>query len=270
MIPITVVYGVPWSVAQTGIVPRGTRAFVFRRIFDVFLLLGTLVGIVVVSYMLYNAYKYRDREGRAEDDDVDRPTLGEIPQGGGKGRKLFTSFTLSAIIVISLIAWTYGALLFVESGPSQAQTVVQPQGTSDPLEVTVTGYQFGWKFEYPNGHVSNGVLRVPKDRAVRLTVTSDDVFHDFGVSGLKVKTDAIPGQTTQTWFLAEETGTYTARCYELCGAGHSYMTADVRVMEPDAYREWYAGTGGSGSGSSNSTASDLAPPRAASLARASN
>jgi cytochrome c oxidase subunit 2 len=224
--------------AQSGLIPRGTRVFVFDRIFTVFLVLGTLVGVVVIGYMLYNAYKYRDT---GDDDDVDRPMLGELPAGGGKGKKLFTSFALSAVVVISLVAWTYGTLLYVEEGPSQAEA----------LEIDVEGYQFGWRFEYPNGHVEDstagGVLRVPADRGVRLRVTSSDVFHNFGIPELKAKTDAIPGQTSETWFEAEETGTYRANCYELCGAGHSYMTAQVVVMEPDEYREWYQNTNGSAS-----------------------
>ncbi|MGM0591007.1 MAG: cytochrome c oxidase subunit II [Halobacteriota archaeon] len=226
---------------QTGIVPEGTRVYVFQRIFEVFLLLGTLVGVVVISYMLYNAYKYRDGGGHV-DDGIDRPILGEIPTGGGGGKKLFTSFLLSTIIVISLVAWTYGTLLFVEEGP--------PPG-EDSITVDVEGYQFGWRFTYPNGHTEDtaggGALRVPEDTAVRLNVTSADVFHNFGIPAQKVKSDAIPGEATRTWFIAEETGTYTAQCYELCGAGHSYMTADVVVMEPEAYDEWYANTSGSAS-----------------------
>jgi cytochrome c oxidase subunit 2 len=216
--------------AQSGLIPRGTRVFVFERIFTVFLVLGTLVGVVVIGYMLYNAYKYRDK-GKKED--PDRPVLGELPAGGGKGKKLFTSFALSAVVVISLVAWTYGTLLYVEEGPAEAES----------LEIDVEGYQFGWRFTYPNGHVEDstagGVLRVPEDQAVRLNVTSTDVFHNFGIPAMKVKTDAIPGQTSETWFEAEDTGQYTANCYELCGAGHSYMTAQVVVMEPDEYRQWY-------------------------------
>jgi cytochrome c oxidase subunit 2 len=224
----------PGLLAQSGLVPRGTRVFVFNRIFVVFLILGTLVGVVVIAYMLYNAYKYRDT---GEDDDgVDRPTLGELPSGGGKGKKLFTSFTLSAIIVISLVAWTYGTLLYVESGPPQEES----------LQIDVEGYQFGWRFTYPNGHTvdsaAGDAFRIPQGQAIRMSITSADVFHNFGIPAMKVKSDAIPGQTSDTWFIADETGTYTANCYELCGAGHSYMTAQVVVMEPDEYREWYAGT----------------------------
>lgn len=221
-----------------GIVPKGTRVTVFERIFWVFLILGTIVGIVVIGYMLYNAYKYRDRGDRDPDDGVDRPRLGELPKSSGGGKKLLLSFSLSAIIVISLVIWTYGTLLYVETAAAEEQAQ-----TGDVLEVEVTGFQFGWRFTYPNGYQTTGTLRVPEDQTVKIRVTSDDVFHNFGVPGLRVKSDALPGQYTETWFRGDKTGTYEAQCYELCGAGHSYMTAEIVVMEPDAFEEWYANTG---------------------------
>lgn len=209
----------------------GTQVQLFEEIFLVFLVLGTIVGIVVVTYTLYNAYKYRDK-GTEVDDGIERPILGELPTGEGGGRKLFLSFALSAIIVIALIAWTYGALLYVEAGPAE-------QGTEDNLDVEVVGFQFGWTFEYPNGHEQENELRVPADQVVTLTVTAEDVWHNFGIPDLRVKADAIPGQTTQTWFVAEEPGEYEAWCFELCGVGHSQMRADVIVMEPSEFEEWY-------------------------------
>jgi len=219
---------------QGGLVPRGTRVEVFSEIFDVFVVLGTLVGIVVLGYMLLNAYKYREGSDREEvkKADEDRPTLGELPEGGGGGRKLFLSFGLSTIVVVSLIVWTYGTLLYVESDDPVE---------GDELNVEVVGYQFGWNFVYPNGHTSN-TLRVPANTEIRLTVTSDDVFHNFGIPGLRVKSDAIPGQTTETWFVAEEPGRYEAACYELCGQGHSYMDAEVVVMPEEEYEKWYGQT----------------------------
>lgn len=232
------------AVVQVGdLIPRGTRVAVFQQIYWVFLLLGTVVGVVVVGYMLYTAYVYRAGNGDA-DDEAGRPELGEIPQGGGKGRKLFLSFALSAVIVISLIVWTYGTLLFVEQ-PAAAQE------DEETMEVEVTGRQFQWVFTYPNGHQTTGELRVPKDTRVRLVVTSSDVFHNFGIPELRAKTDAIPGQTSDTWFVAEETGTYPAHCYELCGSGHSDMDAEVIVMERGEFEQWYASTG---NGSENESA----------------
>nr|WP_282190210.1 cytochrome c oxidase subunit II [Halocatena salina] len=205
---------------------------IFSTLFGVFLILGTVVGIVVISYMVYNAYKYRERDGH-EEPMADPLQLGELPQGGGDGKKLAISLTISAIIVVALIGWAYVLLVDVEAGPSPS---------ADPLEVEVEGIQFAWQYEYPNGHTTN-TLRVPEDRAVTLTVTSGDVFHTFGIPAFDLKADAIPGQTTQRWFRPNETGTYQAQCFELCGSGHSVMESDVIVMEPTEFEQWYAETG---------------------------
>lgn len=89
---------------QSGLVPQGTRTFVFGSIFEVFLLLGMFVGVVVVGYMLCNAYKYRSGFGNGHIDDEDRLILGEPPSGSGKGRKLFTSLFMSMIIAVSLVS----------------------------------------------------------------------------------------------------------------------------------------------------------------------
>lgn len=219
-----------------GLIPRGSRVYVFNQIFTVFMILGTVVGIVVFVYMLRKAWRYRAGADHDYDEEgVERPQLGELPSGSGGGRKLFVSFSMSAIIVISVIAWTYGTLLFVETG-----SPVDEAGADD-ITIEVIGSQFTWEYVYPNGYRSS-TMRVPQGTEVRLRVTSSDVFHNFGAPGLRVKTDAMPGEYTETWFLADETGTYHVGCYELCGAGHSYMTSEIVVMEPSAYEEWYANT----------------------------
>jgi len=216
------------------VIPEGSRVEVFQRIYWVFLVLGTLVGVVVIGYMLYNAYKFRDV---GEEDTVeDRPELGELPTGGGKGRKLFLSFTLSAIIVVSLVVWTYGTLLYVENAAAGESGV---EG-EDPVDVRVEGYQFGWRYHYENGNQTD-TLYIPEDRTVRIHVTSADVWHNFGVPEFRVKSDAIPGQWTTTWFIAEQQGEYTAKCYELCGSAHSYMEGPVEVMSQSEFEEWYEG-----------------------------
>jgi cytochrome c oxidase subunit 2 len=239
----------PTALGSVALQAGRTPGELFNRIYDVFLWLGTAVGVVVVAYLLYNAYRYRDGADRSEAAEADRPTLGEVPTGGGQGRKLAVSLFLSAVIVVSLIVWTYTSLLYFETAPDERD---------DALEVRVEGYQFGWEFVYPNGH-RNTTLRVPRGRMVELTVTSRDVFHNFGVPAFKIKADAIPGQTTDTWFVANRTGTFRAQCYELCGAGHSYMHADVVVMEPAAYEVWYAdAAAGNATGDGTTTASSAA------------
>jgi len=127
---------------------------------------------------------------------------------------------LSAIVVISLVVYAYGILLYVEEGPDASD--------EDDIEITVTGYQFGWEYEYPNGHTTRNEMIVPADHRVNLDVTSSDVWHSFGSSELRIKSDAIPGDTSEVWFSvsseeveAQGEATFRVECFELCGAGHS-------------------------------------------------
>jgi cytochrome c oxidase subunit 2 len=209
---------------------------IFSEIFLVFVVLGTLVGVVVIGYTLYNAYRYRDGTGNGKKVDENPPEVGELPTGGGGGKKLALSFALSALIVVGLIIWTYTALLYVDSGPEKS---------ADDLEIQVTGFQFGWEYTYPNGE-STTTLHAPMNQTVWLNVTSSDVFHNFGIRELGVKTDAIPGLYSDTWFRAEEPGSYRAVCYELCGSGHSYMRSDVEIHTQEAYQDWYDDMGDDG------------------------
>ena len=211
-----------------------TRVDVFELIFLVFLGLGTLVGVVVVTYTLYNAYKYRDGEDGTEDPyESERPTLGELPVGGTGGKKLFLSFGLSAIIVVSLIIWTYGMLLYVEDGPDDLDG-------NDHLEIDVQAeaFSFAYAYEYQGQEETmTNDLVLPAGEPVEIEVTSRDVWHTFGISQERVKADAIPGEYDTTWFVAEDTGQFenAVECFELCGVGHSGMQHDLTVIEADLF-----------------------------------
>lgn len=241
-----------------------TQVDVFSNLYLVFIGLGTLVGIIVMSYTVYNAYKYRttdkDVQGRYDVDEneldgesdeysVARPQSGEIPTGQGKGggKKLFMSFGMSAVLVLGLIIYSYSLLLYVEDTSANEE---------DALEVEVEGYQFGWDFEYESGltssdydaselsdvvgeEVGSGALVVPEGEVTQLRITSRDTFHNFGIPEFRAKGDAIPNDYTNTWFQPEKTGLFRANCYELCGQGHSDMHGDVVVLPEDEFEEWY-------------------------------
>jgi cytochrome c oxidase subunit 2 len=229
--------GLATAVSSAGGLPTQSPEQIFEQVFWVFMAIGTAVGIVVIAYATYNAVKYRDGDGEdpyADSKKVTRPQLGELPSSSGGGKKLFLSFAISAIIVLGLIVWTYGLLVDYEGATAQVDA---------DMTVDVYGEKFSWTFGYANGE-NESTLRVPRGEMVRLDVTSKDVFHNFGIPAQKVKADAIPGQVNSAWFVAEETGTFEANCYELCGAGHSRMDAEVIVMEPDAYRQWYQNASG--------------------------
>lgn len=221
----------PW-ILQGGHTSGGsdirTQESVFEEIFLVFLVLGVIVGVVVIGYMLYNGWKYR---ASVADEPENPPTLGELPVGEGGGKKLAVSFLLSAIIVLSLIVWSYSAVIYVDAGPADEEN----------MEIDIEGDQFSWTFTYENGQELQNTLVIPEDQLVRFEVTAadGDVWHTFGVTDLRIKADAIPGQVATEWVIADEPGVHLAECFELCGAGHSFMTAEVIVLPQDQFDEWY-------------------------------
>lgn len=108
----------------------------------------------------------------------------------------------------------------------------------DAMDVYVMGKQWMWKFAYPEGPNSIGVLHVPANRPVRLLITSRDVIHSVFIPAFRVKMDAQPGRYTETWFIATKPGRYQMLCTEYCGAQHSKMWGEVVVMAPEAFDEW--------------------------------
>ena len=109
---------------------------------------------------------------------------------------------------------------------------------ANAVEYYVTGKQWMWKFQHPEGVREINQLHVPVGQPVKLTMTSEDVIHSFFVPEFRVKMDVIPGRYTTTWFQATKTGTYHLFCAEYCGVEHSLMGGDIVVMEPSAYDEW--------------------------------
>ncbi|OLD11749.1 MAG: hypothetical protein AUI93_04140 [Crenarchaeota archaeon 13_1_40CM_3_52_10] len=226
---------------------------VFDDLYRIFTDLAIVVGIIVFALMVYLIVRYRDR--RSSQDPEDTPRLGRIPIGRGHGRNVLVTVTLSTILLAVLIFTSFAAVdvLFPASEPAAtwcygvpAYNQTQAAGQSCP-RLEASGHQFYWTFSYPrpNGtiHQDVGMFRVPVNSTIVLDVTSNDVFHDFGIIEFKIKTDAIPGRTNTIWFVPYHAGNYTIQCFELCGTGHYYMTATLDVMSVPAFLSWYNSTG---------------------------
>ncbi len=95
----------------------------------------------------------------------------------------------------------------------------------DAMDVYVMAKQWMWKFAYPDGPNTIGVLHVPANRPVRLLLTSRDVIHSFFVPAFRLKQDVLPGRYTETWFQATKPGRYQVLCAEYCGTQHCKMWA---------------------------------------------
>jgi cytochrome c oxidase subunit 2 len=75
---------------------------------------------------------------------------------------------------------------------------------------------------------------------VRVLVTGADVIHSFSVPAFGVKIDAVPGRVNETWFKAEQVGSYYGQCSQLCGINHAFMPIQVNVLSQADFNAWVA------------------------------
>jgi cytochrome c oxidase subunit 2 len=128
------------------------------------------------------------------------------------------------------------------------------------LHVTVVAQQFTWRFEYPQyGKLTSTQLYLPKDRPVKFDVTTKDVIHSFWVPSFRLKTDAVPGLTTNIRVTPSRLGRYDVVCAELCGLGHATMRQYAHVLDPQAFDAWARKQKGAGGGSGGGVPPSTSP-----------
>ncbi len=108
----------------------------------------------------------------------------------------------------------------------------------EPLVINASGQQWIWRYEYPDGTFSYYELIVPVDTAIVVKLSSTDVVHRWWVPGLGGKFDAVPNQSNQTWFKADEEGTYEGASYQFSGASYAAMRTEVTVVSVEEYEAW--------------------------------
>jgi cytochrome c oxidase subunit 2 len=137
------------------------------------------------------------------------------------------------------------------------------------LQVEVTGMQFAWYFRYPGrdavfgrtkptlvaaaegnplgldpadpegaDDIVSSELVLPVGREVDIRLHSLDVIHGFAVPELRLKQNAVPGESIHIHFTPVITGTYAIMCTQLCGLGHYRMAARLRVVSPAEFAQW--------------------------------
>jgi cytochrome c oxidase subunit II len=182
------------------------------------------IFVIVETLLIAFIYRYRRQK---------RPRFEDGAQVHGATR-LELAWTTFPVIVLFLIA----AFVFIEL--PGIKDVPDATAGEEELEIKVTGRQFYWQYEYPNGAVAVDHMRAPVGVPVRLEVTApdSDVIHSWWIPALAGKIDAIPGKPNETWFQAEKEGTYTGQCAELCGLEHAQMLATVEVMSREAFDAW--------------------------------
>ena len=206
------------------------------------------IAVLVFGVMVYSLVKFRRSKGAIPDVTMVHNTKVEL--------------VWTVIPVIILVAMAVPA----------AKTLVQIEDTSKTeLTIKVTGFQWGWQYEYLDDGVAfyshldhasnaarqldsgidpNGVdsyllnvdypLVVPADTKVRLLITGADVIHSWWLPAFGVKKDAIPGFVNEAWFKvdADKPGLYRGQCAELCGRDHGFMPIVVDVRSKADYATW--------------------------------
>jgi len=175
-------------------------------------------SILITLTIIYFAIRYRRR------------SEAELPRGIEGSMKLEIAWTaIPLVIALSFFFW--GARLFFAMN----------RPPDDALQVYVVGKQWMWKIQHADGQREINELHVPVGRAVQLTLTSEDVIHDFFVPAFRMKKDVLPGRYTTAWFTATRPGRYHLFCSQYCGTKHSAMIGWVDVLEPADFQAWLGG-----------------------------
>ncbi len=202
----------------------------------------TIIFVGVFGFMFYAIFKHRKSAGHQAAHFHENTTVEIV-------------WTVIPVFILIGLAWP------------ATKALLEMRDTSAPdMTIKVTGYQWKWGYEYLDDDVKfysslstprdqiqgdaekgehyllevDNPLVVPVGKKVRILTTANDVLHAWYVPELAVKQDAIPGFIRDTWFQAEETGTFRGQCAELCGKEHGFMPIVVNVVSEDDYRIWVA------------------------------
>lgn len=242
-VTVGVLIGASWARAGVLTPESGgsSNANEIHSLYVVVLVIGAVIFFGVVGTLVVFLVRYRGRRGRVAE------------QIHGNTRLEIGWTAAAALIVVVLAALTFSKLHGIVTPPASGPagraaqdgalyaTVDQsaPPG-GGALHITVTGRQFIWRFDYPNGAYSYEQMVVPVNTTVVLDIRSADVDHSWWMPKLGGKVDAIPGYSNHTWFKITRPGVFTGQCAELCGIQHAAMIAEVDAVSPGAYQAWIA------------------------------
>ena len=156
-----------------------------------------------------------------------------VPERGGNGLKwISVGLWISAVPLAVTLVWTMLVLAAVAGPPKHPALVLD-----------ITARQWWWDVHYNGALPSDGFetaneIHIPVGQPVLVRLHTADVIHSFWVPKLTGKTDMIPGQTNQSWMLAQGPGRYLGQCSEFCGYQHAHMQLEVVAESPGDFAAW--------------------------------
>ncbi len=233
---------------MSTLAPLGPVAERQMSTFMVTLWVSLGIFAVVGSFLVYCIVKFRHTEGVTKDT--------PLPEQGHGSALVEISLILISVGLVGVVALpTVQGIFWVGTVPSNEKV----------YEVNVTGYQWWWKFEYPElGVVTANEIAIPAGRPVKFNLKAADVLHSFWVPRLGGKMDLVPGQDNWLWLEAdpamlrehaEELKTSSDRfelpenypfpgyvlygqCAEFCGESHAFMRFRVLVLDDTNFQKW--------------------------------
>ena len=183
-------------------------------LFNGILIITGFFCLLIFVLMIVFAIKYRHRAGRESGPSSSHSTALEL------------SWTIVPTIIV-LVIFYYGFKGYLD------ETVVPPNA----YEIQVTSHMWKWGFVYPNGH-EDPELHIPRDRPIRLVLTSDDVIHSLYIPAFRLQKMAVPGRYNRFWLQATANGEYPLYCAQYCGTNHSEMRSTCIVHDPKDFDGW--------------------------------
>jgi len=200
--------------------PEAASTFAWQVDVLYFYLIAVSVAfsIPIVVAIFAFGIKYREREKFATPEEMHGSMVLEV--------------TWSIIpFIVSMTIFLGGAIIYFQ----------QYTPPDDAMQVYVVGKQWMWKMQHETGQREINELHVPMNRRVKLTMTTEDVLHNFDIPAFRTKADVVPGRYTYLWFEATKPGKYHLYCAEYCGLNHSGMIGSVIVMEQRDFDNWLSG-----------------------------
>lgn len=189
------------------------------------------VGVLVLALLFWCIIVYRRKDG---DDELPEQLRYNVP--------IEVLYTVVPIFIV-LVLFFYTA---------KAEEKLLDTATPADNVINVVGKRWSWDFNYVNDdvHLAGTQAQLTGEPGVEETLptlylvvgertefilTSRDVIHSFWVPQFLQKLDMVPGRVNKFAVVPTQTGTFQGKCAELCGAYHSNMLFNVKVVERDEY-----------------------------------
>lgn len=221
---------------QSTMVTEGPVAKSQWDLFMVTVWVTTFIFVVVGAVLAYAQVKFR---AKSETDEKSAPP----PQGHGNPFIEVGLIVASVVLLVIIAIPTVRGIWYTHDVPEAEK--------GNALDVTASGYQWWFKFEYPSELVklptggeaplvTGNELVVPAGRPVRVHLRTIDVIHSFWIPKLAGKVDMMPNRPNFVWFRADRPGYYYGQCAEYCGVSHAIMKFRVIALAQPDYDRWLA------------------------------